>query len=66
MRVTGINATYPRSGVAVPVSPTDASEGGIRTVKNYMMEEVLNPRPRLWYHARQHILYQFNHKSQVI
>jgi hypothetical protein len=26
----------------------------------------LNLRPRLWYHARRHLLYQFNHKTQVI
>jgi hypothetical protein len=26
----------------------------------------LNPRPRLWYHARRHLLCQSNHKTQVI
>jgi hypothetical protein len=39
VRAAAVGATCSDSGVAVPVSPTDASDGGIRAAKNYVAGE---------------------------
>jgi hypothetical protein len=56
VRAAAVDAACSHSGAAVPAGPMDASEGGIRAAKNYVVGGggggELNPRPRLWYHGR--------------
>jgi hypothetical protein len=40
VRAVAVDAACSHSGAAVPAGPMDASEGGIRAAKNYVVEEI--------------------------
>jgi hypothetical protein len=55
VRAVAVGAACSHSGAVLPAGPAVVSEGEIRATENCVAGGELNPRPRLWYHARRHL-----------